>query len=242
MNDNVITQWENVATTYSNEQSTSINATTNKQIIKEILGDPKNLTILDAGCGDGSFANELKNLGAKVSAFDSSKHFIEIAKNNFKNIDFQICNIKDALPYNTKSFDVIISSLVLMDIDNIETFFKETHRILKDNGRLIFSIVHPCFFQGNWELDNLGNKISKKISDYWDQNLEILNIWGETSHFHRPISWYSDMIYKGGFLIENLKENPDDAICFNNLKSHQKRLPLFLCFSLRKNPYIKNIQ
>ncbi|MBQ8425730.1 MAG: class I SAM-dependent methyltransferase [Clostridia bacterium] len=232
--DIVRNQWNNVAQCYSSEQRESINNITNRTIIKELAGSVENLRLLDAGCGDGYLSSIFRDLGANVYAFDGSENFINLAKNEFKNINYQVCDIKKDLPFDDKFFDIIVSSLVLMDIDNIEPFFKEANRILNDDGKLIFSIVHPCYFQAEWEFDENGNKYKKKIYNYWDCNSEILNIWGETTHFHRPITYYSKIIKKYGFVIEELKENPDNKEVFDKMKPHQKRLPLFLCFSLRK--------
>jgi len=232
--DNVINQWDIVAKNYALEQQNSINSIVNRTIIKELLGDINDKTLLDAGCGFGLFSNELKSLGANVFAFDGSKNFIEIARENYKNINFDVLNIKEKLPYNSNFFDIVISSLVLMDIDNIEIFFSEAHRILKEDGKLVFSIVHPSFFQADWEKDEQGNKLVKRISNYWNKNSEILDIWGETTHYHRPLTYYSKIIKKHGFVIEEMRENPENSEIFNQMKSHQKRIPLFLCFSLKK--------
>ena len=74
----------------------------------------------------------------------------------------------------------------------------------------------------------------KKIINYWDLNKETLNFWGETTHYHRPLTWYSKLLKKYGFVIEELKENPDDLENFKPTKEHQRRVPLFMCFSCLK--------
>ena len=235
MEKDIITQqWNSVAENYSAMQKNAKNDITNKTIIKEIIGDVNGLKVLDAGCGDGSLSSELKSLGADTYAFDGSEKFIEIAKNKYPSVPFKVCDIKKTLPYENSFFDIVVSSLVLMDIDNIEPFLSESHRILKENGRLIFSIVHPSFFQAEWEYGENGEKLVKKIKNYWDCNSEILNIWGETTHFHRPLTWYSKLIKKCGFVIEEISEAPENKEVFDNMKQHQKRIPLFLCFSLKK--------
>ena len=230
----IIEQWNNASEMYSKEQKTSSNHFTNWQILKEVIGDVKEKNILDAGSGDGSFANELKIMGANVFACDGSVKLIDIAKRDFKDIDFQLCDITDKLNYVDKKFDLVVSSLVLMDIIDIDKFLMESNRVLKDDGRLIFSIVHPCFFGGDWNYDENGNKKSKILNDYWNQSKIIVNAWGETTHYHRPITWYSKKLKEAGFLIECIQENPDDTNKFEMMKLHQKRIPLFICFSCVK--------
>ena len=233
-NINIINQWNNAAKMYSKSQRDSFNNLTNWEIIKELLGDIREKTILDAGTGDGYFANELKNMGAKVFACDGSIELIEIAKRDFRDIDFKLCDILNKLDYKDKMFDFVISSLVLMDIVCIDNFLMEVSRILKDDGKLIFSIVHPCYFGGDWTYDKDGNKQSKIIGDYWNNYEITLNFWGETTHFHRSITWYCKKLKQYGFLIDEIQENPNDLENFNTIKPHQKRIPLFMCFSCVK--------
>lgn len=232
----VINQWDIAAKSYAENQRSAPNNLTNWQIIKDMIGDIKNKTVLDAGCGDGFFSNELSERGAIVTACDGSKELIKIAKSDFKSVKFDVCDLTEELPYNDGEFDLVISSLTLMDIDCLDKFFSESYRVLNSNGKLVFTIVHPCFFQADWEKDENGKKIYKKVSSYWDLNKETLNFWGETTHYHRPLTWYSKLLKKHNFLIEELKENPDDLENFKPIKEHQKRVPLFVCFScVKKN-------
>ena len=117
-----------------------------------------------------------------------------------------------------------------MDIEHVDTFFKESRRVLKKDGKLVFTIVHPCFFHAPWEKDSDGNKLYKKLDNYWEQSTITLDFWGPTTHYHRPITWYSQILKRNGFAITQLKENPDDLVNFSAIKPHQRRIPLFLCF------------
>lgn len=230
----IISQWDIAAPKYSREQRYSINNSIDKQIIEESLGDISGKTLLDAGCGDGSFANKLHKKGAKVFACDYSKVFIDIAKREFPNIDYLVADLMGKLPYGDCSFDIIVSALTLMDIENIDCFFIEAHRLLKDYGRLVFSVMHPCFFPAPWEKNKLGEHLYKKVDNYYSNYSVKLNYWGDTTHFHRPISYYSKVISDCGFLIERITENPSNLDILNSNKQHQKRVPLFMCFSLIK--------
>ncbi|MBE6123979.1 MAG: class I SAM-dependent methyltransferase [Erysipelotrichaceae bacterium] len=233
-NKKVIDQWDKAAQSYADNQRNAPNNLTNWQIIKDVLGNIKNIKILDAGCGDGFFSNELASLGNEVSACDGSSELIKIAKKDFSNVDFKVCDLMEKLDYQDNTFDMVISSLVLMDIEEIDTFLKESNRVLKEKGKLIFTIVHPCFFQADWEYGENKEKLYKKVGNYWNLNKEILNFWGETTHYHRPISWYSHKLRKHGFLIQEIKENPDNVEKFKPIKPHQRRVPLFICFSCVK--------
>lgn len=200
-------------------------------MILDALKDAQDKHILDAGCGDGFFTNTLTKLGADVCGCDGSKKFIDIAKKEFCNVDFKVCDLTKELLYEDNSFDIVVCSLTLMDIDSIDIFLKESARVLKKDGKLIFTIVHPCFFQAEWKTNDDGKKLYKKVYNYYDQNTEILNIWGNTTHYHRPISWYAKALKNSGFVIECISENPDNLENFVPIKPHQKKIPLFICFS-----------
>lgn len=230
----VIEQWNKAALQYAEEQRTAPNNLTNWQIIKDIIGNIDGKNILDAGCGDGFFSNELKSMGANVKACDGSLEFINIAKSNYSDIDFKVCDLTEKLPYENSEFDIVVSSLTLMDIDYLDKFFEESNRVLKNNGKLIFTIVHPCFFQAEWEKDEQGNRLYKKVENYWKLDKEVLHYWGETTHYHRPISWYSKKLKDAEFAIEEIKENPDNVENLEYIKPHQRRLPLFICFKAVK--------
>ena len=234
MKNNVINQWDNAAQSYSDNQRNAPNNLTNWQIIKDVIKDFSGKIILDAGCGDGCFSSEMSRLGAVVYACDGSKNLLNIAKSEFQNVDFQVCDLTKKMPYKDNFFDIVVSSLVLMDVEYLDKFFAEAYRVLKKDGHLVFSIVHPCFFQAEWEKDENGVRLYKKVDNYWEKNNEILNFWGETTHFHRPITWYSQKLKENNFLIEEIKENPDDLDKFLPIKPHQKRIPLFMCFSCVK--------
>ena len=230
----VINQWNEAAASYSENQRNAPNNLTNWEIITSVIEDVKGKKVLDAGCGDGFFSNKLRLLGAEVSACDGAEALIEIGKKDFKDIEFKVCDLTKKLPYDNAQFDIVVSSLVLMDIEYLDEFFKQANRVLKDNGRLVFTIVHPCYFHADWEKDEKGNKLYKKIDHYWKIDKQTLNFWGETTHYHRPITWYTQKLKKYGFLIEEIKENPDNLEKFKVIKEHQKRIPLFMCFSCVK--------
>jgi SAM-dependent methyltransferase len=98
----VINQWDIAAKSYAENQRSAPNNLTNWQIIKDMVGDIKKKVILDAGCGDGFFSNELSEMGAIVTACDGSKELIKIAKSDFKSVKFDVCDLTeefvDALP------------------------------------------------------------------------------------------------------------------------------------------------
>jgi len=96
--------------------------------------EPLNLRILDLGAGHGAFSKRLYDMGYDVQACDLSPALFEFGK-----IECRRADITKALPYPADSFDVVIAIEVSEHIADHESFFRETSRILKPNGKLYMS-------------------------------------------------------------------------------------------------------
>jgi malonyl-CoA O-methyltransferase len=91
---------------------------------------PKTGLILDAGCGTGVFAAELKSEcpAFSVMGFDIAAGMCaQAVKNNHR------CVSADArhIPFASNSFDGVFSSLMLQWVDDAKAAFAEMHRVLK---------------------------------------------------------------------------------------------------------------
>ena len=42
-------------------------------------------------------------------------------------------------------YDIVLCSMMLMDVEDLDGTLKEIYRVLKKNGKLFISILHPCF-------------------------------------------------------------------------------------------------
>ncbi|MDI9355821.1 MAG: class I SAM-dependent methyltransferase [Chitinophagaceae bacterium] len=84
-----------------------------KEIIKFIPKQTKN--IIDIGCGDGTYTNDLKNVLPAIhfSAFDPASNAIDLAKTKFHNIEFFTADLLDSKTLPQKKYDVGIIRGVL---------------------------------------------------------------------------------------------------------------------------------
>ncbi|MCK9544683.1 MAG: class I SAM-dependent methyltransferase [Novosphingobium sp.] len=112
-----------------------------KPAILNLLGNIKNKKILCIGCGDGEEANLFYEKGAKVIGFDLSQKLIDIARSKYPNIKFYV---GDSETFSIKeTFDIAYAGFVVHYLPNYKKFLSNTSNLLKDNGELVFSIVHP---------------------------------------------------------------------------------------------------
>jgi ubiquinone/menaquinone biosynthesis C-methylase UbiE len=97
------------------------------------------MTVLELGCGIGSFTRELARSGADVVAIDVSPELLEIAKANCSasNVRYEIQNAY-ALNYSEDVFDSVVGSSVLHHLE-IEEALRDVYRVLKPSGTIYFT-------------------------------------------------------------------------------------------------------
>ena len=112
----------------------------------ELLGEVANLDIADLGAGTGRHAVRLAAAGARVTAVEFSEGMVEKAraKPGADRVRFIMHDLSQPLPLSDKSFDRVLSCLVLEHIANLDLFFSECRRICRPSGFVLFSAMHPA--------------------------------------------------------------------------------------------------
>ena len=97
------------------------------------------MTVLELGCGTGTFTRELARSGADVVAIDVSSELLEIARANCSapNVQYQIQNAY-ALSYSEGVFDSVVGSSVLHHLE-IKEALRDIYRVLKPAGTIYFT-------------------------------------------------------------------------------------------------------
>ncbi len=99
--------------------------------------------VLELGCGTGRVTRQLRRvLPANVNfiSSDYSPDMQAIAKEKLKgeNIDWRIINAQE-LPFDDKSFDLIVCCFAYMFVENKLKAFSEARRVLKPGGMFLIS-------------------------------------------------------------------------------------------------------
>lgn len=113
------------------------------RLVFKLLKPRKNEKILDVGCGDGIWTNELAKKSFNVTGIDISRHDLKKAQKRAQVMGLDVnYNLVDAtnMPFDTQSFDKIFSISTLEHIQKDEAVLKECHRILKPNGSIVISV------------------------------------------------------------------------------------------------------
>lgn len=111
------------------------------------------MTVLDAGCGEGSLSRILANKGARVLGYDNSITQIEKAKEierlNPLGIEYLVAEATNIceLASNYKS-DSAVSICVLhyaLNVEHLKTFFSSTYQLTKAGGSFSALFFNPDF-------------------------------------------------------------------------------------------------
>jgi len=97
--------------------------------------------------------------------------------------------------------------MAIMDIEHYDKAIGEIARVMKDEGRFVFSITHPCF-----EYSTKSGKI-EETARYFENRSERVP-WEmkrllrpfEITSFHRTLTDYSNALNRHGLLIRRLLE------------------------------------
>ena len=218
----IINQWNDAAAKYIEDQERSEYAESNKRIVKSRFERLNGEELLDIGCGYGFYTDYFRSIGAKAVGVDGSEKMIETARERYPLTDFFVADITKPLPFENEQFDIVFSNQVFMDIEDADLVFSECNRVLKAGGILYYSIVHPAFYDGKWVEDENGYMYAKQTEKYIEPYRFTNRFWGETEHFHRPLSYYLNTAAKYGFVLKRA----DEPVSYDG-KTKNSELPLF---------------
>ena len=194
----------------------------NKRVVQDRFKHFYGEKILDLGCGYGFFTDYFRSIGADAIGVDGSEKMIELARERYPITEFSVMDITMPFTFENNQFDVVFSNQVLMDIEDIDFVFSECKRILKTGGILYYSIVHPAFYDCHWQKDESGYRYAKVMDKYIKPYQCTQEFWGETEHFHRPLSYYLNVAAKNGFVLEETCE----PVSYDGINKNSD-LPLF---------------
>lgn len=229
MSDITLQQWNDAAEPYAEAQEHSLFADINKAIVKERFKKLNGEKVLDLGCGYGWYTDYFRSIGGNVVGVDGAEAMLEIARKQYPGCSFSVADITQPLPFFSGSFDIVFCNQVLMDIVNVGCVFSESSRILKPGGVFWYSIVHPAFFLGDWQTDENDYQIGKLVTSYLTPEVSKNHFWGETMHFHRPLSYYLNAAADAGFVLKHV----DEPKVYDG-KAKNDDLPLFLIAEYQK--------
>lgn len=227
-------EWEKLA-----EEAIIIQDAKNKVIndklfslFQDIVGNNKDVTVFDYGCGWGEWADFLQKEGYQnIEAYDEANEMVDQAVSKFgNNIKFyNRDDFKNNITDFKNKYDIVTSNLVLciLEKDKQIEMLNYIKTILKDNGTLIISFCHPCF---DYDQESVvSTRVAPKNAIYNEKFTYEKTIKENGIHFHdlhRPLEYFSDLFKELGFDILEIKESE---------VLNTKHKPDFIIFKLKSS-------
>jgi ubiquinone/menaquinone biosynthesis C-methylase UbiE len=205
-----------------------------------MAGDVAGLQVLDLGCGEGGYGREFTHRGATVVGIDGSQRLIEVARSRAAAanvaVDLRCANANHLEGVADASFDRVIASMSLMDVEDYPGSIREISRVLRPNGELLMSITHPCFQArvSRWIRDAQGQPMFFAVDHYFDriawQEYMAAEFTRPVLRRHRPLEDYMAAPLAAGLTLREFREPvpTDEDLKKSNRFWKLRRVPYFL--------------
>jgi ubiquinone/menaquinone biosynthesis C-methylase UbiE len=228
---------------------------------RRLLDLRPNERVLELACGNGALARELARDGARVLATDFSATFLRLAEERTRaypeladRIEYRLVDATDPAQLAAlgpgQEFDAAVCVMGLMDMPAIDPLMSAVARLLKPNGRFVWTVVHPCFNTRGGsmvaEQEDRGGEIvttyAVKITRYLEplaaRGLGIVGQPVPHYSFERPLSALFASGFRAGLVLDGLEEIcppvPDDPSRLRTFSwARFQDIPAFLAARMR---------
>ena len=195
------------------------------RLLGSVVGD----RVLDVACGNGQFARKLAELGATVVGIDAAEGMVrnarECATPGPGSAEYRVVDATDEgalLALGVGSFDAAVCTMAIMDMASVGPLAQALTRLLRLGGRLVFSVMHPCFNSPAIKMsaeveDKEGNlvedfsiKVGRYATPYTAKGLAMVGQPEAQHYFHRSITTLYGVFFAAGFVLDGV-----DEPCFN---------------------------
>lgn len=146
---------------------------------------------LDVGCGEGRFCRMLRGLGIAVTGVDPTLALLERAKELDPGGDYR-AGTAEALDFPAQTFELVISYITLVDINDADAAIAEMARVLRPGGTLLIA--------------NLASSATAEGA-YFDERAEWVEWRGiHIRNWHRPLSRYLQACLAQGLALRTFLE------------------------------------
>ncbi|MFN8371458.1 MAG: class I SAM-dependent methyltransferase [Anaerolineae bacterium] len=194
--------------------------------VERMLNIQPGETVLDIACGNGQFSRRLAELGASVVASDFSPKLIELAQQRTtehrEHIRYHVVDATDEAQLlalagaEQQRFDAAVCNMALMDMPAIEPLFRALAKLLKPQGRFVFSIMHPCFNGLSMAMQpelpdyamtpTYSIKVSRYLSAEITKGVAISDQPVQQYYWHRPLHVLFNSAFSSGLVMDRLEE------------------------------------
>ena len=197
-------------------------------------GDVAGRRVLDAGCGEGHIARMLAQRGAEVTATDLAPRLLTIAQERDPGTSttYLAHDLSRPLPQYREFFDLVVSNLVLPDMDDYRGYITTLGAVLKPGGRAVLSLLNP--YRAVFD---------KRVKNYFESGRGTREYGGmaklgvRACYYHRTLEEYITTFRESGLLLNDLSDVcPTDEILESGhpIATKNYHLPLFMVLAFVK--------
>lgn len=195
----------------------------------DLAGDVRGKTVLDVGCGEGRFCRMLADRGAWTIGLDPIQAFLF---NGSAAGGAYVRAVGESIPIRSKSIDLVVSYLTLIDIPDFRAAISEIGRVLKPGGQVIVANLNSFATtrERAWYRNEQDEKLHVAVEDYYEERSLKLD-WGKVCilNWHRPMEAYMQAFLAAGLVLQAFAEpRPTlEAVALHPSMLDEYRVPLF---------------
>lgn len=152
------------------------------------------------------FGISVANQGANVTGVDISSEQLSYARKNARehgqDIELIESSVTDMPMLADSTYDLAFSAYAFQWVKDLESCFRETHRILEPDGKLVFSVDHPYYKPLNPET----HEFERSYFDESPRQAHSEELDAEMRIYRRRISETVDLLHDTGFRLDELRE------------------------------------
>jgi SAM-dependent methyltransferase len=190
-------------------------------------------SLLEVGCGTGHLALMFSQVGIATTALEPSAGMHAEASDVLRGSSVRLLNTTvEAFP--VQPFDIVLSHLCAQAVQDLPGFLAASGSHLGSGGRLVFSIPHPCFYNGYKGLIPAADfTYSRETSTEASFSItaEPGTVFSGVPYHHRPLSNYFAAIAGAGLVATEFLEPwpSDDVQALYGQRWKTPRYCVFVC-------------
>jgi SAM-dependent methyltransferase len=116
-----------------------------------LIGDPRGLSILELGAGNGYFSRLLtsRTPSRRLVVSDASPVLLDIARHLHPapGAEYLVLDAGGPFPFERECFDLILATMIFNEVRTpaLSSALRESRRVLRPGGRLLATVLHPRF-------------------------------------------------------------------------------------------------
>lgn len=230
-------RYDEFAGFYESMVSESLTNSPDAEVLR-LVGPVAGLRLLDLACGHGRFARFFARQGARVVGIDLSGALLDKARAAEHEAPLGITYLQtDATAPATlagETFDVVVCSFGLSDIDDLDGALATVARVLHSGGHFVFSLLHPCF--PGWREDGSGSCQPGRgyyQEGWWLCTAPSSTLRQRVGSNHRMLSTYLNALIRHDLVPDEVVE-PDLPAAWAASSPERDPVPVYLAARCRR--------